>query len=299
MKTKQLLLTFLLLIATLTTYAQTSIEQAGIAIQGIARGTDNTAKANTTVNLTFNIYYKVNDSPQPPIYSNTVPVDTDDFGVFSHVISNNFADNHKFANYPMWLQILEGSTEISNEQLRHVPYAISANNGVPTGSIMPFVGASADVPAGWALCNGLPLPADATKLIAMIGNNTPNLGGMFLRGAGNNTNPGYENNDGPALNVKQQDGFAQHMHGIDFTSRSRTLGNLPISSTPWYGASFVTTGSGGFGSWNVVINGGGGTNYSRGNTTGTHTHEIQGSTEDTGIVETRPVNYGVNYIIKL
>ena len=94
--------------------------------------------------------------------------------------------------------------------LKHVPYAIAANNGVPSGSIMPFIGTQA--PAGWVLCDGAPLPTDgsADYLIALLGsNNAPNLQGMFLRGTG--TSP-VNNQAGPALMATQEDQNKEHDH---------------------------------------------------------------------------------------
>ena len=70
-----------------------------------------------------------------------------------------------------------------------VPYAIHAQNGAPTGSITAFTGEADEVPQGWLLCNGDAIPSGAyyDKLRELVGNNTPDLRAMFLRGTGENT----------------------------------------------------------------------------------------------------------------
>ncbi len=58
MKTK--LLSFLMLLTVAINYAQTSASVAGIAIQGIARDNNNTARVSAALNLTFRIYHGSN-----------------------------------------------------------------------------------------------------------------------------------------------------------------------------------------------------------------------------------------------
>jgi microcystin-dependent protein len=308
MKSKLRLLSFLMLFTFTANYAQSSAEQAGIAVQGIARDTNNTAIMNSDVNLTFKLYYNNDSDVSVILYTNTVRVETDAFGVFSHVIENPSTKNSKFANYQVWLEIKEGSTLISNEKLNHVPYAISANNGVPTGSIMPFMGAVA--PAGWALCNGDALPSDATKLRAMVGANAPNLGGMFLRGAGANTNAGYEANGGPDLKSTQKDDFKSHKHWAgDITSADPKQNNLlkmDAAGGHTHQSNHVQGNTDAVAHLGGHFFGGGVAGVDKATSTyttsanGAHTHKLTGFTDAAGgSSETRPVNYGVNYIIKL
>ncbi|SNR71622.1 phage tail protein [Lutibacter flavus] len=297
MKSKLLLLSFLMLFTFTTNYAQSSAETSGIAIQGIARDINNTARANEDINLTFSIYYKVLEVAQPPIVNYTEPLTTDAFGVFSHVINNPYTNNNLFEKYQMWLKIDEGGTIISDEKLKHVPYAISANNGVPVGSIMPFVGTVA--PAGWALCNGQDLTAidGSEALIDLLVNDyAPNLGGMFLRGTG-----GSGDHVGPALNTTQDDTAGPHTHPNDIVI---TGGEADAEAQ---GQFTLPTGSPG------IFNNGRGfffTDILNGETATiginsdvrVYEHETTktgGVQTNTGVVETRPVSYGVNYIIKL
>lgn len=289
MKTK--LLSLLMLLSVAATYAQTTASAAGIAIQGIARDNNNTARTSTNLTLKFTIYYNTNDI----IYEIDKPVTTDAFGVFSVVIEPGNTNNIVIANTQAFLKIAEGSTIISDEKLKQVPYAIAASNGVPTGSIMPYIGATA--PTGWVLCNGSALPSDAsaTALKALIGNNAPNLQGMFLRGTG--ISP-VNSQAGPALKAMQSDEFEKHTHGI---------GNLGTSTAGAHthddGAYKYLLKQDGHSTENGTDDDGGQPNLSSAREmldAGAHTHTITGTLDNAGTAsETRPVNYGVNYIIKL
>ena len=301
MKSKLLLLSFLMLFTFTTNYAQTSASVSGIAVQGIARNNNNTALINAEVRFTFRIYDKSTDTD---IYTENPTITTDEFGVFSHVLDIPVEKNSEFANKELWLEIKDSTGPISDEVFKQVPYAIVASNGVPTGSIMPYIGAEA--PEGWVICDGRVLSDPETQALRDLlgGNNAPNLQGMFLRGTGESP---VNNEDGPALMTTQGDGNKEHSHGP---------GNLSTNST---GNHSHTTQF-----YNDDYNGSGGgdTTHSglqRGleddvnptgsisirtdlptTTTGNHSHLVNsGSTSISGIAETRPVNYGVNYIIKL
>ena len=303
MKTKFTLLTLLMLFVTSINFAQTSATASGIAIQGIARDNNNTARINTTVPLTFRMYF-INQSNAEVLIGTetTVNLPTDNFGVFSHVIEPGAANNAIIANNQTYLRIKEGGTTLSDEKLKHVPYAIAANNGVPTGSIMPFVGTTA--PTGWVLCNGQSLAGvtGSENLIVLIGNNAPDLRGMFLRGAGTNTVSGYETNVGPTLNTRQQDDNLSHTHTAGTLVNS--IGGShqhPIE----YSAQHANEPSGTTNYthpvppiWWKIPNLDYGSNNLNTKPEGNHTHTITGSTASQG-TESRPVNYGVNYIIKL
>ena len=285
-----------MLLTVATSYAQIFASQAGIAVQGIARDANNTAITNgEAITLQFTIYYDDAGTEKSAHYEK-VSLTPDSFGVFSHVINVLPEKNIFFSNYIMNLRIeTQAGAEISDEPLRHVPYAISANNGVPTGSIMPFVGASNQVPKGWVLCDGKPLPASAVILKAMIGDDAPNLGGMFLRGAGTNTNvakdgKNFDGNNGPTLNETQDDKYLNHAH-------SASSGDAGKHKHKYDKASLT----------NVEPNGEADIDDEIGiSSTSTdtseepaHSHAITVNTSTTGGTETRPVNYGVNYIIKL
>lgn len=304
MKTRHFILSFLVMICALN-YAQTSAEASGIAIQGIARDDQNTARINQSITLTFELYYIDSGNSEIQIGS---PVDanltTDNFGVFSYVLEPGVANNSIIANHQAYLRISEGSTTISNEKLKHVPYAIAANNGVPTGSIMPYVGNTA--PEGWVLCDGqtdLNSVVGGEALIALLGTNTvPDLRGFFLRGAGSNSLTSTET----FLNQTQDDDYKRHNHGSGSLQNSTDGEHIhpkteSVINTPNPDPFFYTNVRIGF------IAGGLPTVENNTSMAGDHTHAITGNTEvsggnagnNPGDTETRPVNYGVNYIIKL
>ncbi|KAF2515696.1 phage tail protein [Flavobacterium foetidum] len=286
MKTK-LLLMLCLFFAAISNYAQSSATQSGIAVQGIARDANNTALTNQTINLTFTLYYLDASSIEQTIYKVSRNLTTDAFGVFSDVIDPTAVNNSLFANNAAYLRIEKGSEVISDEKLRHVPYAIAANNGVPTGSIMPFVGTVA--PEGWVLCNGAALPTTAKALIAMVGNNAPDLRGMFLRGAGQNSNTANAAEIAPnTLNGTQLSANKSHTH----TGTTSTNGEHTHSES----ATFIYdqgNADGGFDGGGHAI----GRRTVQTALSGNHSHTF--TTDATGATESRPINYGVNYIIKL
>ena len=287
MKSKLLLLSFLMLLSTIVTHSQSAAFESGIAVQGIARDANNTAIPSQSISFKFELYYFNSSNQEMPIYSETVNIQTDAFGVFSHVVDAGVANNPKISNNLAYLRITKGASEIiSNQKLRHVPYAISANNGVPIGSILPFIGTTA--PPGWAICNGDPLPSYATELIAMVGANAPDLQGMFLRGTG--TSP-VNGEAGPALKGTQDDGFEAHNHnGLVGNNGNHAHGysdDVRVISSSEPGTAF----NGGNNFVSATVN-----QQSKGtNAAGIHNHVIAND----GINETRPVNFGVNYIIKL
>ncbi|OUD36220.1 hypothetical protein FPG59_07135 [Flavobacterium sp. FPG59] len=293
-------------------YGQSSANVAGIAIQGIARDNNNTARTSATISLTFRIYYGSN----VVIYEVTRTVTTDAFGVFSAVLEPGETNNIVIANTQAYLRISEGSTTISDEKLKQVPYAIAASNGVPTGSIMPFVGTTA--PVGWVMCDGSALPADAlggAPLRALVGDYAPDLRGIFLRGAGQNGNgtnaaeiqpntlKAVQSSDNKSHNhTGNTSNAGNHYHNMftrqDSGSGQTTIGYLATTDQLYK----VSPRRDGNGDWNGelmyspnqtndVIDRG------RTSTNGDHNHSF--TTANSGTTESRPINYGVNYIIKL
>lgn len=194
---------------------------------------------------------------------------------------------------------------------------------IPTGTIMPYAGASA--PDGWKICDGSELNRiEDKKLYDVIGTlygsgndvdtfNIPDLQGVFLRGAGQNTTMKKANDefyDGGTVGQRNNDMFQDHKHEIDHdhpSKRTTTNGEHAhnISSVMNF-AGGGTEGNGGNGK---------GTPISRTAAAGNHYHyvdlplieadssEASIPTEDDGIPrngdETAPASVSVNYIIKL
>lgn len=294
MKTKLLMLSFTLLFIAAKSYTQVTTT-TNIAIQGIARDELNNAVTNKNITLKFTIHYtnaSGNDVPFTPITANLV---TDAFGVFSYLLDVTNLETTNFFDNQLKLKIEQTSPVtalISDENFNHVPYAVSASNGVPTGSIMPYIGTTP--PKGWALCDGNALPPTAVALKAMIGDYTPDLRGMFLRGAGTNSNGAYAANAGPALKNIQTDIFKSHLHDQGTLVTNETGEHKHTKSTNYE----ASTDGDGAAAWNATDDGNANATVET-DLAGKHTHTITGNTGYSGGGETRPINYGVNYIIKL
>lgn len=171
------------------------------------------------------------------------------------------------------------------------PYAIYANNGVPPGSVMAYMGATP--PAGWLLCDGSAVSRTTyAALYAAVGDssgsgngsttfNLPDLRGMFLRGVnggrtGTYADPGDNRvsaasggNSGNNVGSIQTDAFKSHQH---YNARVNA-GISDPGNTP-----------GGFAGLAFQLD--------------TTTSLTSATSIPAGAGETRPKNAYVNYIIK-
>jgi hypothetical protein len=302
---KKPFLTLLLLFISSISFAQ------GISVQGIARDNESSAIADTSLTFTFSITKDDNTV----LYAETQSIKTDNFGVFSHIVSTGNPNTNTFNDVDFALEDLKlkvsvnynGNTiEVYNQAFQYTPYAhfakraANADDGVPTGAIMPFMGVTA--PVGWVLCNGDALPTAAAKLIALVGSNAPDLQGMFLRGTGISPK---NDKEGPDLGMMQGDVNRSHAH----TSGDLKTANAGKHShtTSFTNDDFNSVG-GRDGSLLGLVKdaphqsepqGGSFTYLKPTSEIGHHSHDVSGSTANSGGDETRPVNYGVNYIIKL
>jgi hypothetical protein len=292
-----ILFIFVGLLLTTTVNAQTNVTSSGISIQGIARDENNGALANfDQLNLNFIIYYLGSGNSEQLILTTPATVKTDNFGVFSYVLVIDQLIYNQISTQSAYLKVTQGSVVFSNEKLQAVPYAIHAQNGVPTGSIMPFIGTVA--PNGWLLCNGSTFITNdyTANLKALLGSNTtPNLNGMFLRGTGT----AATGEKGPTLNTVQQDDVITHLHSVNITTN--TTGSHNHKNTT-YDRLLAFDGNNTATGFDNDDNG----NEPNIRYTGTmldagsHNHTVIGNTENYGAQnETRPINYGVNYIIKI
>jgi microcystin-dependent protein len=286
--------TLLFLLATTVSIAQ------GIAVQGIARDNASSAIADTSLTFTFSITKDDNTV----LYAETQSIKTDNFGVFSHIVSTGNPNINTFNDVDFALEDLKlkvsvnynGNTiEVYNQAFQYTPYAhfakraANADDGVPTGAIMPFIGTVA--PVGWVLCKGQSITAvnGAAALRVLVGNNAPNLQGTFLRGTG--TSP-VNSQAGPALKATQSDVIKSHKS--QGATNESGVHNHPYYRTGPNASNLRGT----FGNGATIYN-----SYVKAYTASTdagagkHAHSVD--VDYFGASETRPVNYGVNYIIKL
>lgn len=200
------------------------------------------------------------------------------------------------------------------------------SNIAPAGSITAFAGSSA--PDGWIFCQGQELSIeDYPELYAAIGttwNNAtnptsgsaygnpasgkfrlPDFRGAFLRGAGNpsqgdntalagyqtnKTAPnGLKNSSSSVSGTAASNGNHRHAPGSLKAMQSRAAGADNVSGRASAKNTQGTT------SYNINISGN--TGYA-----GSHSHSVSGTAAAQGMTgdgETRPLNQGINYIIKL
>lgn len=278
------------LFSTVTVHAQTNVTSSGMSIQGIARDETNAALANIDVlELVFNVYYLVGTT-ETAILTQTATVKTDNFGVFSYVLTIDQAQYNLISTQSAYLKVTQGSVVFSNEKLQAVPYAIYAQNGVPTGTIVAYIGTVA--PTGWLICDGGAIPNTPyyANLRAFLGNNTPALQAMFLRGAGSGNGK-----IGPAVMGAQMDSFQSHNHVVNLNTNAAGAHN---HSTNFYNDDYNNSGNGTPNGTGLIRDGGPSYTIPT-NTAGNHTHNVYGDTYTTGDTETRPINWGVNWIIKI
>ena len=304
---KKAFLSLILLFITLNFFAQASFTATGIAVQGIARDANNSSYKNQNITLDFEFFSKTDAGAENATFSAvSKQVVTDNFGVFSTIIDPTFENNAVFANQKVWLRITnkEDSRIIQESQLMHVPYAISANNGVPTGAIMPFIGDENSVPEGWLLCNGASIPTNTAteKLRALLGDtNTPNLKGRFLKGTGINPEPqvneiplrGYQNQSTRTKNHEHSNDLS-----VDWTHALNGSTRKVPASTSWRDVT-LRTGETSGDLYGLPRRESGEPVEGRDTN---HKHSMSGSVNGitaTDNSEVRPSSFGVNYIIKL
>lgn len=99
--------------------------------------------------------------------------------------TDNLLDPSKFTG-ETYIGIKVGTdTEMPRQKFSSVAYAFQAGDGVPKGGIIMWSGTVANIPAGWALCNGL-----ARTLLDGSVVTPPNLQDKFIVGAGSGYSPG-------------------------------------------------------------------------------------------------------------
>ena len=137
-------------------------------------------------------------------------------GYFSLMLGSLTTLNLPF-DQPYWLTIqVGGDPEMTPRQrLASSGYAYraesakAADNGVPIGCIIMWSGAIANIPNGWALCDGT--------------NGTPDLRDKFVVGAGTSYNPG--NTGGEVFHTLTIAEMPRHNHSHNYVSRGYGEGN--------------------------------------------------------------------------
>ncbi|SDJ89492.1 Microcystin-dependent protein [Catalinimonas alkaloidigena] len=293
----------------------------GFNFQGYARDADGAALGSRSVQVQFTVYPDGDESSKD--YQETHTLTTDPYGVFSVVVGSKSPTafgklNFGWKNYYLKVEVKSGASDwvtINNMELLSVPYAKSADNGVPVGTILPFGGPKSAIPAGYLACDGAAVSqTQYPYLYEVLGNawggsgsnfNVPDLRGYFLRGVsdGQGTDPDratrYAKNTGgndkdnvgsyqdeqtkshthTASGTTNTDGSHQHKGHV--TARADNDDNdTPHNFLTYDGANYY------YNTIDIKANG------------SEHAHNFSLTTNATGGNETRPKNAYVLFIIK-
>jgi microcystin-dependent protein len=192
--------------------------------------------------------------------------------------------------------------KMSRQRMLAVPYARHAANGVPSGTIMPYGGeatisGSSNIPAGWVLCDGKGFDGTSQTYQRLYqrlqvswgdgsancaaGNcnfNVPDLRGKFLRGAQVGRAVGHHqawSTGKPKVDFTTAKQSNDHDHGyVDENLNQAGANSVGWSNDGWTDLPY---------------------NKTTAKQNQDHTHTVTAG----GDSETRPDNYGVNYIIKI
>jgi hypothetical protein len=305
---------------TVTTPAVQILDCDGQPLRSIPASTESTKEfVAYPYNAATNIKFRVSRKENPEVH--IVDIDTtmnnisynNTNGAFSIALTRNAITPSRY-NYVVKVFVGTESTPASERE-----YTLSGGGGAfPIGSVIAYMGNANTVAGleegGWFKCDGRAVSAlsgsltleERNALSDRIGNNLPNLMGVFLRGLDENssgvqdddrgTRTGGENHangTGTGVRSKQDEGFRSHNHGgvtgwegdhnhggnTGGTSISTTSGRTGIDGNQRHAAD---------------------DNYS----SGSHTHSISadGAHDHTissqGINETRPDNVAVYWLIR-
>ena len=235
--------------------------------------TDTTGKPVTdgTYSVTFRIYDA--ESAGSLLWEETQSVSIQK-GIFSVMLGGVIALNLSFSK-PYWLELKVGNEVMSPRQ--RMASAAYALNGVPSGAILMWSGKIADVPLGWALCDGA--------------NGTPDLRNRFVIGA--------VQDDGGVAKTNVTGSLTQSGDG-QIPAHSHAAGTLVADSAGvhTHNLGLISNGSP---SGSVALGGQQSANVAEAtDSQGAHTHTISGSTANAGSgTKNIATYYALAYIMRL
>lgn len=253
-------------------------------------------------------------------------------GVYSHALGSITPLVLSDFNDALYVGVTVNNIELlPRTELTYAPYtlytkyATRTTEGVPPGTMMPFCGPLAKVPAGYIPCDGRAVSsADYPDLFAAIGTtwgngtqnasgggvkdfNVPDSRGYFLRGWGadaasadpdRNARTATATGGATGNNVGTLQGDALQSHGHTFSTTSSTVGNHTHSyldqvdaGTP--GGESPTEEEQDYKVYRGL--------FSRATNAYTHSHSVSFTTSNSGdsTGESRPDNVSVLFIIKI
>jgi microcystin-dependent protein len=277
-----------------------------ISIQGTLRDGAGVAVPNGVQTITFKLFNTT--SGGTAVWEEQADV-TVTGGIYTHLLGSvNPLTPSLFSQTVYVGIIINGKELLPRTELTYSPYTLftqSAGNGVPTGSVISFLGNT--IPSGWLLCNGQALSsAEYPLLFSLLGTvfgdgstginggggkdfNLPDYRGEFLRGLdeGRGVDPDRALAQAQVAGTKAPstaftgttNSAGAHSHGIDGSFGSNSMNHTTTTN--------VAFGSTSYGSGNTsgIIN-----------SAGAHTHTV--TINGGGDAETRPRNMAVRYIIK-
>lgn len=113
---------------------------------------------------------------------------------------------------PLLAQPVLGADATSFDPTK-VAVEAKSSGGVPVGTIISWpVATNPEDMDNWLECNGQSIsPSVYPELFAVVGDQVPDLRGLFLRGHGGNS---------AALGIRQEDTVGPHSHNLGFTFRT-------------------------------------------------------------------------------
>ncbi|MFA6281748.1 MAG: hypothetical protein WCY05_04525 [Candidatus Omnitrophota bacterium] len=178
-----------------------------------------TDSSGTPLNGSYEITFRIYDAETAGtlLWTEVQPGVVVDKGIFSILLGSVTSLNLAFDG-PYFLEIKVGTEVMTSRQkiataayamtAQNAVYATTAANGVPTGVILMWSGAVANIPAGWALCNGA--------------NGTPDLRNRFVVGAGSSYAVAASGGEAThALTIAE---MPAHTHGMKYSTPSSNGG---------------------------------------------------------------------------
>jgi len=212
---------------------------------------------NGSYNLTFRIYdaETAGNLLWEEIQNNIVI----NKGIFAVLLGSVTNLNLAF-DKPYFLEIKVGNEVMSPRQrLASGAYALRAEHGVPKGVIVMWSGAIANIPAGWALCDGT--------------NGTPDLRDRFVIGARQDEAEVAKTNITGTLTQSGDGQIPSHTHGV---------GTLATASAGAHTHGISQFKDVNHESWGLRYSDTNPAAYHQTESSGAHTHSLSGSTAVSG-----------------
>lgn len=180
------------------------------------------------------------------------------------------------------VNVYKGSELLPRYSLQVVKLSKGEDSSLPSGSIVAWYGQIADIPSGFALCNG--------------SNGTPDLRDRFIVGAGSSYALNAKGGANTVALSADQMPSHYHYHGYNYSSNGGMWPRLASAIQPNYPSGAIATkwnGSGG-GNWNGWDSGG--ASYLLSNLITSLPYDNTGGT---GAHENRPPYYSLYFIMKI